>query len=90
MFNECEKAGVRVSPKLLIEHSANNDRFKEKTIYNELSAMRTRGLLATVQPCGETLTLFGRKELERLNLAIGLQTCKSRLKAAIKNRPEGR
>ena len=73
MFNECERSGVRVSPKPLIEHSANNDRFREKTIYNELSAMRSRGLLATMQPYGETLTLFGRKELERLNLALGLQ-----------------
>lgn len=73
MFNECEKAGLRVSPKLLIEHSANNGRFKEKTIYNELSAMRSRGLLATVQSYGEALTLFGHKELERQNLAIGLQ-----------------
>jgi hypothetical protein len=73
MFNECEKACVWVSAKLLIEHSANNDRFKEKTIYNELRAMRTRGFLVSVQPYGEMLTLFGRKELERLNLAIGLQ-----------------
>ena len=72
MFYECEKASVRVSPKLLIEHHANNGRFKEKTIYNELSAMRTRGLLATVQPYGERLSLFGRKELERLNLVVGL------------------
>jgi len=72
MFNECEKASVKVVPKLLIEHQANNGRFKEKTIYNELSAMRNRGLLATVKPYGETLTLFGRKELERLNLVVGL------------------
>ena len=63
---------MRVTPKLLIEHHANNGRFKEKTIYNELSAMRTRGLLTTAQPYGETLTLFGRKELERLNLVVGL------------------
>lgn len=72
MFNECEKARMRVSPKLLIEHPANSGRFKEKTIYNELSGMRIRGLLATVQPYGERLTLFGRKELERLNLVVGM------------------
>jgi len=63
---------MKVSPKLLIGHHENNNRFKEKTIYNELSEMRSRGLLATVKPYGETLTLFGRKELERLNLVIGL------------------
>jgi len=61
MFNECEQAEIRVTPKLHINHHANNDRFKEKTIYGELSAMRTRGLLATVQPYGEGLTLFCRK-----------------------------
>lgn len=72
MFHECHEANVRVSPKLLIDHPANNGRFKEQTIYNELSAMRSRGLLATLQPYGEMLTLFGRKELERLNGVIGL------------------
>ncbi len=29
-------------------------------------------VIATVQPYGEMLTLFGRNELEQLNLAIGL------------------
>jgi len=67
MVNECHETNARVSPKLLIDHPANNGRFKEKTIYNELSAMRIRGLLASVQPSGETITLFGRQELQRLN-----------------------
>lgn len=72
MINECKKASVKVSPKLLTEHHSNNDHFKEKTMYNGLSAMRSRDLLATVNPYGETLTLLGHKELEQLNLVVGL------------------
>lgn len=64
MLNKCEKASVRVGPKILYEHQANNDRLKEKTIYNERNPMRSRGQLATVQPYREALTLFGRKVLE--------------------------
>lgn len=59
MFNEYQKSGVRVSPKLLMAHHANNYHFNERAICNELKPMRSRGLLASVQLCGETLTLFG-------------------------------
>jgi len=84
------KANVKVSPKLLIEHDANNGRFKEKAIYNELSAMRSRGLLATVKSYGETLTLFGRKELERMNVVGWAVGMKKPPDCGKKNRPEGR
>ena len=33
--------------------------------------MRSQGLLATLQPYAEVLTLFGRKERERMNLWLG-------------------
>ena len=57
---------ISIIPKLLMKHHTNNNRMKKQTFYNELSAIRSRVLLATVLPYGEELTLFGRKKLVRL------------------------
>jgi hypothetical protein len=57
---------------MLIHHPRNDGRFKEKTIRNTLADLRKRGLLGSDQHDGEVLTLFGRKELERLNVVVGL------------------
>jgi hypothetical protein len=59
-------------PAELINHSSNDGRFKEKTIRNTLGDLRKRELLCSDRHDGEVLTLFGRKELERLNAVIGL------------------
>jgi len=66
-----QKFSGKILPTILIEEK------KGKTINNQLSAMESRGLLPTVQPYGETLTLFGRKELERLYLVVGLRQKKT-------------
>lgn len=72
MFSECEKSGIRVSPKLLIDHPANSGQYKEKTVYNELSALRSRAFVSSDRAHGERLTLFGKQELQRLNDRVGL------------------
>lgn len=70
MDNECEEAGMRVNTKLLIKHPANDDHFKEKTIYNELSTMRSSDLLCSDRHEGEILTVFGKSELSWFNVFI--------------------
>ncbi len=59
-------------PAELINHSSNDGRFKEETICNTLADLRKRELLCSDRHNGEMLTVFGRKELEQLNVVIGL------------------
>lgn len=70
MDNEYQRAGQKLTPAELIHHPSNDGRFKEKTIRNTLADLRKRGLLCSDRHDGEVLTLFGRKELERLNAVI--------------------
>jgi hypothetical protein len=63
---------ISPTPSDLINHPSNDGRFKEKISRNTLADLRKRGLLRSDRHDGEVLTLFGRKELERLNTAIGL------------------
>ncbi len=72
MANEYERAGQRLTHAELIGHPSNDARFKEKTIRNTLADLSKRGLLCSDRHDGDVLTLFGRKDLERLNAVIGL------------------
>ena len=72
MANEYQRAGKNMTPAELINHPSNDGRFKEKTIRNTLTDLRKRELVCSDRHDGEVLTLFGRRELERLNLVIGL------------------
>lgn len=72
MAHEYQQAGQKLTPSELISHPSNDGRFKEKTIRNSLTELRKREFLCSDRHRGEVLTLFGRKELERLNQVIGL------------------
>jgi len=53
-----------------IQYPSNDGIFKDKTVRNILVDVWKRGLLRSDRHDGEVLTLFGRKELERLNAGI--------------------
>ncbi|WP_156797768.1 hypothetical protein [Synechococcus sp. CB0205] len=72
MTNEYQRAGEKLTPAKLIHHPSNDGRFKDETIRNTLADLRKRGLLCSDRHDGEVLTLFGRKELERLNAGNGM------------------
>jgi hypothetical protein len=72
MACEYEHAERRLTPSELIHHPSNDGRFKEKTIRNTLTDLRKRVLVYNDRHDRDGLTLFGRKELERLNAVIGL------------------
>ncbi len=70
MVNECDQAGMRVNTNLLIKHPAIDGSFKEKTIYNELSTMRSSVLHCSDRHEGKILTVFGKSELSRSYIFI--------------------
>jgi hypothetical protein len=63
---------TEVKPAELINHHSNDDRLKKNTTSNTVAELRRWGLLCNDRHQGEVLTLFGRKELERMNAVIGL------------------
>ena len=67
LMSECEKEGMVFVPARAIKNTTNAGLFKQQTIYNELSSLRQREMIGMNENGEWRLTIFGKKELERLS-----------------------
>jgi len=70
LLADCMEHCEKVTARSIFDHPANDGRFAIKTIRNELSMLAQRDMVNYHRHRGLLVTIFGLKELERLNAKI--------------------